>query len=166
MPLQEQGQRRKFAELLVKGEISEEANMRFMFLFLLGAIVVPRAAAQARWQQLPGAAQAYAVDLQSLARKGDILEARIRTHGVGSQIVVQDVQARCAMNQLRTVGEKLYDEDTGRPLPPTMAGDPNDRATWPEYEAGSEGHALLSGLCALARKQNLQEPSEHSLRAA
>jgi hypothetical protein len=45
----------------VKGEISEEANMRFMFLFLLGAIVVPRAAAQARWQQLPGAARAYAV---------------------------------------------------------------------------------------------------------
>jgi hypothetical protein len=137
--------------------------MRFIFLFLMGAIVVPRAAAQERWQQLPGAAQAYAVDLQSLAWKGDILEARIRRRDVGSRIVVQHVQVRCAMNQLRTVGEELYDEDTGRPLPPTWAGDPNDSARWPEYEPGSEGHALLSGLCALARKR---KASEHSLRAA
>src|SRR5919106_5210435 len=104
--------------------------MRFIVLYLLGALLgallVPRAAAQERWQQLPGAAQAYAVDLQSLARQGDVLKARIRTRDVGSRVVVQQVQVRCTLNQLRTVSEELYDEDTGRLLPQAMAGSPKD----------------------------------------
>ena len=141
--------------------------MRFILLFLMGAIVVPRAAAQERWQQLPGAAQAYAVDLQSLARKGDILEARIRTHDVGSRIVVQDVQARCAMNQLRTVGcEKLYDEDTGRPLPPPWQAisttAPRGLNTKREVK-----DMLCCPVCARSPvSRTSRNPREHSLRAA
>lgn len=138
--------------------------MLLVLLLLMACILVPHAAAQERWQRLPGAAQAWAVDLQSLGRKGDILEARIRTRDVGSRIVVQEVQVRCTMNQLRTVREEMYDEDTGRALP--GAGSPEEGAAWPEYGAGSEGHAVLSGLCAHARKQNIQGTSEHCLQDA
>jgi hypothetical protein len=140
--------------------------MRFMVLCLLTTTWVPTAAAQEHWEQLPGAARAYAVDLRSLGREGSILTARIRTHDVGSRLVVQHVQVRCALGQLRTVKEELYDRDTGRPLPQDNEGRSGAGSAWPEYEAGSEGHALLSSLCALAHKRNILAPDEHSLRAA
>ena len=140
--------------------------MRFLLVLLLVTSSVPRAMAQEHWQRLPGAAKAYAVDLGSLAREADILGARIRTHDVGSRFIVQEVQVRCASNQLRTVHQELYDVDTRRPVPGTSRGKGEKRTVWPEYTAGSEGHALLSSLCALARERNVFGPGEHSLRAA
>lgn len=140
--------------------------MRFILLSLLGTLLAPPAVAQESWKQLAGAAQAYAVDLESLDRDGDILNARIRTHDVGTRMIVQFVQVRCTSNRLRTIGEDLYDAETRRSVPQPNAGKPDDSDTWPEYEAGSEGHALLSSLCALARERNLIGPTEHSLRAA
>ena len=105
--------------------------MRFIVPCLMGVLLVPPAAAQGRWQHLPGAAQAYAVDLQSFARQGDILEARIQTRDVRSRVVVQQVQVSCTMNQLRTVSEERYDEDTGWPLPRAMARSPKNGAPPP-----------------------------------
>jgi hypothetical protein len=140
--------------------------MRFMVLSLLAALLAPQVVAQQQWRQLPGAAKAYAVDLHSLLREGGVLSARIRTHDVGSRIIVQQVEVRCLSKQLRTIDEKLYDGDTGRPLPPVDAGRSDGGAAWPEYEAGSEGHALLSSLCALARERKTLGPTEDSLRAA
>ena len=140
--------------------------MRFMVLCLLTAILAPAAGAQEHWQQLPGAAQAYAVDLHSLGREESILSARIRTHEVGSRIVVQHVQVRCAFGQLRTVKEELYDRDTGRPLSRVNEGRSENGSAWPEYAAGSEGHAVLSSVCDLAREQNIPGPAEHSFRGA
>jgi hypothetical protein len=129
--------------------------MRFLLVLLLGTTLVSPATAQEHWQRLPGAASAYAVDLGSLALEADILSARIRTHDIGSRLVVQEVQCRCAANQLRTVHEVVYDADTRRPLPGTSRGKAEEGTAWPEYVAGSEGHALLSGLCTLARERKL-----------
>jgi hypothetical protein len=133
--------------------------MRFMVPALLVAIVSPQLAAQEEWQQLPGAAEAYAVDLHSISRDRGVLSARIRTRDVGSGIIVQQVQVRCASSQLRTIGEELYDGGTGRPLHQPDEGRREVGSVWPEYEVGSEGHALVSGLCALARKRNVQGPA-------
>jgi hypothetical protein len=143
--------------------------MRFLVLSLMAALLAPQVGAQQQWRQLPGAAKAYAVDLHSLVREGGVLSARIRTHDVGSRIIVQQVEVRCLSRQLRTIDEKLYDGDTGRPLPPIDAADAarSERGSvWPEYEAGSEGHALLSGLCALARERDIPGPTEDSVRGA
>jgi hypothetical protein len=137
--------------------------MRLILPSLFVAILTPQAVAQQQWQQLPGAAQAYAVDVHSLTHEGGVLSARIRTRDVGSRMVVQDVQVRCASSQLRTIDEKLYDTDTGRAVPRTSESKSQDSSAWPEYEAGSEGHAVLSGLCALARNRNVSAPAEHSL---
>jgi hypothetical protein len=95
------------------------------------------------------------VDLGSLALQADNLSARIRTHDVGGRLVVQEVQGRCASNQLRTVHEEVYDADTRRPLPGNSRGNGEEGTIWPEYVAGSEGHALLSSLCALARERKV-----------
>jgi hypothetical protein len=140
--------------------------MRLLPLSLLVTLLAVPAVAQESWKQLTGAAQAYSVDLQSLERDGDILNARIRTHYADTRVLVQLVQVRCTSNQLRTIGEQLYDAETRRSVPQAKADRPRDRDTWPEYKAGSEGHALLSSLCALARERNLMGPREHSLRAA
>jgi hypothetical protein len=140
--------------------------MRFIPLSLLGALLTAPAEAQESWKQLTGAAESYAVDLRSLDFHVDILSARIRTHDVGSRLIVQRVQVRCTLNQLRTIGEEFYDAETGRPVPQGHAGRPENSAIWPEYQAGSEGHALLSSLCELARERRLIAPGEHSLRAS
>jgi hypothetical protein len=140
--------------------------MRFVVLSLFALSSSSQLVAQEHWQQLSGAAQAYSVDVHSLAREGEVLSARIRTHDVGSRVIVQQVQVRCAASQLRTVGEKSYDSDTGRPLPQAVEPGKKDSTSWPEYKAGSEGHALLSSLCALARDRNVLGPAEHSHRAA
>ncbi len=140
--------------------------MRFIVLSLYLAISATQAVAQEHWQQLPGAGQGYAVDVGSFTREGSILSARIRTNDVGSRIIVQQVQVRCASSQLRTIEEELYDRDTGRPLPRSNQRRTENDTAWPEYVEGSEGYAVLSSLCALARKQNILGPAEHSLRAA
>jgi hypothetical protein len=140
--------------------------MRFLVLSLMAALFAPQVGAQQQWRQLPGAAKAYAVDLHSLVREGGVLSARIRTRDVGSRIIVQQVEIRCLSRQLRTIDEKLYDGDTGRPLPPIDAARSERGTAWPEYEAGSEGHALLSSLCALARERDIPGSTKDSLRAA
>lgn len=140
--------------------------MRLVMPFLLVVTLPPQVAAQQQWQQLPGAAQAYAVDIHSLKNEGGILSARIRTRDVGSRIIVQEVQVRCASSQLRTVEQQVYDSDTGRLLPRTIEERKEGGSPWPEYEAGSEGHAVLSGLCEVARQRNVLGPTGHSLGAA
>lgn len=78
--------------------------------------------AQERWQQLTGAAEAYAVDLESLKGEGGVWSARILRRDVGGRTIVQHVQVRCATNQLRTVEEETYLQDSPRPLPRARTG--------------------------------------------
>lgn len=133
--------------------------MRFIPLMLASALLVQGATAQERWRQLPGAASAFAVDLHSLSRAGGVLRARIRTRDVGTLVVVEDVEVRCSADQLRTIKQRRYDGDTGRPAPDVHPdGDQRD-ARWADYTPGSEGHAVLSSLCALARDR---DPADHS----
>lgn len=136
--------------------------MRFILLPLTSVAMAPSAAAQEHWQQLPGTASAYAVDLQSLAHGDGILRARIRTRDVGTLVVIQDVEVRCSAAQLRTLNQHQYDSDTGRPAPATSQDGNQQDAHWAEYTPGSEGHAVLSSLCALARDRQLLNPVDHS----
>jgi hypothetical protein len=140
--------------------------MRLMVTFLLMTILAPQILAQEQWRRLSGAAQAYSVDVQSLRQEAGVLTARIRTHDVGSRTIVQRVQVRCASNQLRTVDEESYDSDTGRPVPQAIEDRHADGSAWPEYASGSEGYAVLSSLCELARRKGLLGPGAHSLGAA
>jgi hypothetical protein len=136
--------------------------MPLILLLLASTLVAPGAAAQERWHQLPGAASAFAVDLHSLARKDGVLLARIRTRDVGTLVSVEDVEVRCSAGQLRTIRQQDYDIDTDRPVP-AAGQEGNQRvARWAEYTPGSEGHAVLSSLCALARGRKLLAPTEHS----
>jgi hypothetical protein len=137
--------------------------MPLILLLLASTLVAPgAAAAQERWHQLPGAAGAFAVDLHSLARKDGVLLARIRTRDAGTLVSVEDVEVRCSAGQLRTIRQQGYDIDTGRPV--SAAGQEGNQrgARWAEYTPGSEGHAVLSSLCALARDRKLLAPAEHS----
>lgn len=140
--------------------------MRLMMPIFLAVVLPARVAGQQQWQQLPGAGQAYAVDVHSLANEGGLLRARIRTRDMGNRIVVQEVQVRCASSQLRTVRRQVYDADTGKPLPQPAEERTDDGSAWPEYAAGSEGHAVLSGLCEIARRRKVLDPTGHSLGAA
>jgi hypothetical protein len=137
--------------------------MPLVFLLLASTLVVVRADAQERWRQLSGAASAFAVDLQSLAREDGILRARVRSHDTGTLVLLEDLEIRCSAGQLRTIAKQQYDSETGRPVP-TAGQDRNQPdAPWAEYTPGSEGHAVLSGLCALARDRKLLDAEEHSM---
>jgi hypothetical protein len=126
-------------------------RMPFILLLLAGAFLAPSVAAQERWHRLPGAASAFAVDLHSLAREDGVLRAQIRARDVGTLVLMEDVEVRCSVGQLRTIKRQQYDGDTGRPVPAAGQNGDQREPRWAEYAPGSEGHALLSSLCALAR---------------
>jgi protein-S-isoprenylcysteine O-methyltransferase Ste14 len=126
-------------------------------LFLASTLLVPAADAQDRWVPLSGAASDYSVDLHSLRREADVVMARVQSDDLGTVIVVEELEVRCAATQLRTVGRQQYDNDTGRPL---LRAEPNpEAALWADYAPGSQGHALISGLCGLAYKRGLSSGS-------
>jgi hypothetical protein len=127
--------------------------MHLKLLLLAGFLFPSLADAQQRWQQLPGAASSYRVDLHSLMPSNGILRARIQTPDVGSVVLVQEVEVRCQTGQTRTLAQSSFDNDTGRPIP-TSRGQEAD-TLWISYPPGSEGHAILAGLCALGRERKL-----------
>lgn len=136
--------------------------MRILALLLAGAFVATVGNAQERWRQLPGAAGAFAVELQSIAVEGGVLQARVRTPDRGTLVLVEELEIRCTGEQLRTIAKHQYDNDTGRPVPATGPDDRQDNAPWVAYAPGSEGYALVSSLCRLARDRNLFGSAEHS----
>ena len=123
-------------------------------LLLLSGLVFPSLAeAQERWQQLPGAASSYRVDLHSLTPSNGLLRARIQTPDVGSVMLVQEVEVRCQTQEARTLARSSYNNDTGQPIP--ASGGEEADTLWISYPPGSEGHAILAGLCALGRERKL-----------
>jgi hypothetical protein len=127
--------------------------MRPSLLLLIGFLIPSFTQAQDRWQQLSGAASSYRVDLHSLVRSDGALRVRIQTPDVGSVVLVQEMEVRCETQQARTLTRSSYDNDTGRPLPPS--GGQQADTLWISYPPGSEGHALLVGICTLARERKL-----------
>lgn len=129
-------------------------------LTIAGTLVVSAADAQERWRQLPGAAAAFAVDLQSLALEAGVLHAQVRTPDRGTIVLVEELEVRCTAEQLRTIAKHQYDSDTGRPV---LSQDRNQQdAPWVGFAPGSQGHALLSSLCRIARDRNLLGGADHS----
>lgn len=127
--------------------------MRPILLVLLSFLIPSLTQAQERWQRLPGAASSYRVDLHSLTPSDGVLRARIQTPDLGSVVLVQEVEVRCETQETRTLARLSYDNDTGRPV----AASERQKADtlWISYPPGSEGHALLAGLCTLARERKL-----------
>jgi hypothetical protein len=123
--------------------------MLIVFGFLSPSLIQ----AQERWQRLPGAARAYQVDLQSLTPSDGVLQARIQTLDVGNLVLVQEVEVRCSTQETRTLARSRYDNDTGRPVANSEPQQPD--SLWISYPPGSEGHAILAGLCALGRERKL-----------
>jgi hypothetical protein len=64
------------------------------------------------------------------------------------------------VGELRTLGQQQYDSDIGRLEPVNPDG--QSEAHWAEYTLGSERHAVLSNLCALARDRQLLNRVDHS----
>jgi protein-S-isoprenylcysteine O-methyltransferase Ste14 len=128
---------------------------------LFAFFVVTKADAQERWVPLSGAAADYSVDLHSLHQEAGVVRGRVQSHDVGAVIVVEELEVRCATAQLRTIRRRVYDSDTGRPIRTGSTGDP-EIALWAEYGPGSQGHALMSGLCRLARERGLVGLRSHS----
>jgi hypothetical protein len=122
-------------------------------LVVLFALIPSLTQAQERWRQLPGAANSYRVDLQSLASSGGTLHARVQTSDVGSVVSVEELEVRCETKEARTLARLGYDNDTGRPVTPSEREGMD--TLWISYAPGSEGHALLAGLCTLARQRKL-----------
>jgi hypothetical protein len=136
--------------------------MRLIPLLIAGTLVASVADAQERWRQLSGAASTFAVDLQSLALEAGVLRARVQTPDQGTIVQVEELEVRCSAEQLRTIALYRYDSDTGRPVP-TDSQDRNQQdAPWAGFAPGSQGHALLSSLCRLARDRKLVGTDEHS----
>jgi hypothetical protein len=135
--------------------------MGFTHLLIAGTLMSSVLDAQERWRQLPGAAR-FAVDLQSLTLEAGVLRARVQTPEPGTTVLVEELEVRCAAEQLRTIAQHQYDRDTGRPVPDAGPERNQQDAPWVGYAPGSEGHALLSGLCRIARDRNLLGTSEHS----
>jgi hypothetical protein len=128
--------------------------MRLVLIVLLGLPIPSLTLAQEqRWQQLPGAARSYRVDLQSLTSSGGVLQARVQTSDLGSVVMVQELEIRCKREEARTLARLSYDNDTGRLL--TTSERQETDTLWISYSPGSEGHALLAGLCSLARDRKL-----------
>jgi hypothetical protein len=127
--------------------------MRLMPLILAGFLIPSFTQAQERWQRLSGAASSYHVDLHSLAPSEGVLRARIQTPDLGSIVLVQEIELRCETQEARTLSRLSYDNDTGRPV---ATGERQETDTlWISYPAGSEGHALVAGLCKLGRERKL-----------
>jgi hypothetical protein len=127
--------------------------MQPTLLVVLGFLAPGLIQAQERWQRLPGAASSYQVDLRLLSASGGVLRARIQTPDVGNVVSVQEIEVRCATHRARTIARKRYDNDTGRPVAESEPPEPD--TLWISYPSGSEGHALLAGLCALGRQRKL-----------
>jgi surface-adhesin protein E len=136
--------------------------MRLIALLIAGTLVASVADAQERWRQLSGAASTFAVDLQSLALESGVLRARVQTPDQGTLIQVEELEVRCSAEQLRTVAQYRYDRDTGRPVPDASQDRNQQDAPWVGFTPGSQGHALLSSLCRLARDRKLVGTDEHS----
>jgi len=136
--------------------------MRLIALLIAGILAASVADAQERWRQLSGAASTFAVDLQSLALEAGVLRARVQTPDQGTIVQVEELEVRCTAGQLRTIAQYRYDSDTRRPVP-TASQDRNQQdAPWVGFTPGSQGHALLSSLCRLARDRKLVGTDEHS----
>jgi hypothetical protein len=127
--------------------------MRSIALLAIGSLLATSTSAQERWRQLSAGASAFHVDLHSLVLDHAILRARVQTSEPGNIIRREEVQVRCKTGQLRTVARSVYDGDTGRPLPGQAEG--GGSPVWIGYPRGSEGHALLTALCQIARERNM-----------
>jgi hypothetical protein len=127
--------------------------MRLALIVLFGLIIPSLTEAQERWPRLPGAASSYRVDVESLASSGGVLQARVQTPDLGSVVSVEELEVRCETKEARTLARLSYDNDTGRPVAPSERQEMD--TLWISYPPGSEGHALLAGLCALARERKL-----------
>ena len=125
-----------------------------LLVAVAGALLPTAVDAQERWHRLPAGANAFHVDLRSLSLDQGVLRARVQTSDVGSVVLVQEVEVRCGTEQLRTTARRSYDSDTGQPVQ-TQAESQQPDALWIAYPPGSEGHALLSGLCQLGRDRKL-----------
>jgi hypothetical protein len=136
--------------------------MRLIPLLIAGTLVASVADAQERWRQLSGAASTFAVDLESLVLEAGILRARVQTPDQGTIVVVEELEVRCTAEQLRTIAQRRYDSDTGRPVPAAGQDRNQQDGPWVGFAPGSQGHALLSSLCRLARDRNLLGIAEHS----
>jgi hypothetical protein len=136
--------------------------MRLIPLLITGTLIASVADAQERWRQLSGAASTFAVDLQSLVLEAGILRARVQTPDQGTIVLVQELEVRCTAEQLRTIAQHRYDSDTGRPVPAAGQDRNQQDGPWVGFAPGSQGHALLSSLCRLARDRNLLGTGEHS----
>jgi hypothetical protein len=128
-------------------------SMRLAPIVFLGFLAPTLLQAQERWQRLPGAANSYRVDLHSLALVDGVLQARVQAPDLGNVVLVQDLEVRCRTKEVRTLARLSYDNDTGRRVatPERQEAD----TLWVSYPAGSEGHALLTGLCTVARDRKL-----------
>ena len=136
--------------------------MRLIPLLIAGTLVASVADAQERWRQLSGAANTFAVDLHSLALEAGVLRARVQTPDQGTIVLVEELEVRCTAEQLRTIAQHRYDSDTGRPVPAASHDRNQPDAPWVGFAPGSQGHALVSSLCRLARDRNLLGTGEHS----
>ena len=124
-----------------------------MALVVLGFLAPSLIQAQERWERLTGAARSYQVDLQSLSPSDGILRARVQTPDIGNLVLVQEVEVRCETEEIRTLARTSYNTDTGRPV---ATSEPQKADTlWVRYPPGSEGHALVAGLCTLGRERKL-----------
>jgi hypothetical protein len=127
--------------------------MRPILLVLAGFLIPSPTQAQERWQRLPGAASSYRVDLRSLKPSDGALRARVQAPDIGGVILVQEVEVRCAREEVRTLARFSYDNDTGRRISTSERQEAD--TLWISYPSGSEGHALLTGLCRLGREREL-----------
>jgi hypothetical protein len=127
--------------------------MRAMLVVAIGLSAPGLVQAQERWQRLPGAASSYQVDLQSLTATDGVLRGRVQTPGLRNLVMVQDLEVRCATQESRTLARSEYDNDTGRPIPTNVSQEAD--TLWLSYPTGSEGQAIVAGLCALGRERKL-----------
>jgi hypothetical protein len=134
--------------------------MRLAPIVLLGLLFPSLAEAQERWQRLAGAASSYRVDLHSLALLDGVLQARVQTADVGNVVLVQELEVRCRTEEARTLARLSYDNDTGRRVAKSERQETD--TLWISYPPGSEGHALLAGLCTLARERKLLGAATHT----
>jgi hypothetical protein len=126
--------------------------MRALLVVVIWLLAPSLTQAQERWQRLSGAASSYQVDLQSLIPTDGVLRARIQTN-FGNQVMVEELEVRCAAQESRTLAQSEYDNDTGKPIP-TSARQEAD-TFWINYPPGSEGHAIVASLCALGHERKL-----------
>jgi hypothetical protein len=132
--------------------------MRIPPLLIIGTLVALPLDAQERWRHLPGGAARFAVDLESLAIEAGVLRARVRTP-IDGTILEEQLEIRCSSEQLRTIASQEYDGDTGQLRRSSRDEDHRRDIPWAGYAPGSEGHALLTSVCRLAREKGAAEHS-------